>query len=245
VSDFITSVAAGAVNLTFVPGAPPDSSTGPAITASGNTSVVPGGSSQVDILANGLFTTVIVFVQGVDGYYIVEFPSGVLSTTLILTISQTISGSAFDCVYFVGSSGTFGPTEIQNVEVINVGTGEVQVSLSFNRDSDIDLHVVEPSGEEIFYGNTISDTGGMLDLDSNAACFIDGINNENITWETAPSGSYTVRVDNWDSCGQEPINYSVTVNREGQQTLVFTGTFTGAGDNGGLGDGEFVTQFNF
>ena len=133
------------------------------------------------------------------------------------------------------------------MNVVRVGTGDVQVSLVWDKPSDIDLHVVDPDGEEIYYGNTASASGGRLDLDSNAGCSIDGVNNENITWASGRGlpGTYTVRVDNWDSCGAEPIEWAVTIHSGDQALQTFTGTFNDAGTNGGLGAGVFVTDFTF
>ena len=84
----------------------------------------------------------------------------------------------------------------------------------------------------------------MPDLDSNVACIIDGVRNENITWSigTAPQGTYIVRVDYWSSCGAFRMNYTVVINNGGN-TQIVNGTFTGAGDRGGLGAGVEVARF--
>ena len=124
-------------------------------------------------------------------------PAGT-SAALLLAFSQDIPTSPFDLFFaVVDTNGTVGPFLAVTFNVIRVGTGDVQVTLSWDTDSDVDLHVVDPSGEEIFYGNRESASGGMLDLDSNAACTIDGVQNENITWSigAAPQGTYIVRVD--------------------------------------------------
>jgi uncharacterized protein YfaP (DUF2135 family) len=131
------------------------------------------------------------------------------------------------------------------IAVVSVGTGEVQVSVSWNAESDVDLHVVEPGGEDFYYGSTTSATGGTLDLDSNAACSIDHVKNENITWANAPSGTYTVRVDYYDDCSVAQSDYVVTVQRKGHASQTFTGSFTGPGDNGGAGSGTQITTFTF
>ena len=47
--------------------------------------------------------------------------------------------------------------------VLGVGTGDVQVSLTWSAASDLDLHVVEPSGEEIYFLAPESVTSGTLD----------------------------------------------------------------------------------
>ena len=86
--------------------------------------------------------------------------------------------------------------------------------------------------------------GVSLTLDSNAACNTDDVRNENITWPVgrAPRGTYTVRVDYWSSCGVARTNYTVLVNNGGE-VEIFSGFFTGTGDNGGLGSGVEITTF--
>ena len=47
--------------------------------------------------------------------------------------------------------------------------GDIQISLSWNNYNDLDLHCVDPKGEEIWFSHTISaQTGGVLDVDRNA-----------------------------------------------------------------------------
>ena len=56
--------------------------------------------------------------------------------------------------------------------VTTVGTGDVQVSVSWDVSNDIDLHVVDPNGFEIYWDDDTSPEGGTLDLDSNAGCAV-------------------------------------------------------------------------
>jgi uncharacterized protein YfaP (DUF2135 family) len=115
--------------------------------------------------------------------------------------------------------------------VIRVGTGDVQVSIAWSGASDVDLHVFDPSGEEIFYDNKQSASGGLLDLDSNAACSIDGRNAENVVWPAAgaPRGTYRVVVDYYDDCGVAKTDWVVTLQVEGAAPRTFSGSFTGIG----------------
>lgn len=142
------------------------------------------------------------------------------------------------------ATGKIGSAASVNATVTHVGTGNLQVSLSWDKASDLDLHVIDPSNFEIYYSRKTSTSGGTLDLDSNAGCSIDHVNNENITWATAaPSGTYKVLVDNWSSCGQSPINYVVTVTVAGRAPQTFSGQFTDSGDSGGSGSGRLITTF--
>jgi len=74
--------------------------------------------------------------------------------------------------------------------------GEVQFSLAWNTETDLDLHVITPQGERIFYRNKRSACEGVLDVDQNrdgAATTTTPV--ENIRWKTRPLvGRYTVLV---------------------------------------------------
>lgn len=94
-------------------------------------------------------------------------------------------------------------------------SGDVRVSLSwFNRD-DLDIHVLEPEGEHIYYGNKQSRyTGGVLDVDMN-------VNNpvrdavENITWSDLHKmnpGKYEIKIDNFTH--RENIDYGFNLQVE-------------------------------
>lgn len=49
----------------------------------------------------------------------------------------------------------------------------------------------------LYFANPRSSDGGQLDLDSNPACRIDGVNQEVITWPLgrASAGEYKIEVD--------------------------------------------------
>lgn len=69
-------------------------------------------------------------------------------------------------------------------------SGNLKVTLLWNFEGDIDLHVLQPNGKEIYYDRkTDESTGGALDVDNQ-----DGGNGsaENIYWEEPPKGEYTV-----------------------------------------------------
>lgn len=172
---------------------------------------------------------------------LVNFDTGSSATTYSTT--RVSAGSYYVRVRAKNACGTSAPSNDALVYVISF-TGEVQVSVSWDQPADVDLHVVDPSGEEIYYGNPSSSSGGQLDVDSNSACSIDNKNIENIRWTgSAPAGTYTVRVDYWKSCGVAQTNYVVTV-KNGVVTTTYTGTFTGSGDGGGRGSGRTITTFS-
>eukprot|EP00996_Jenningsia_fusiforme_P000968 NODE_1882_length_1370_cov_23.903104_g1703_i0.p1 GENE.NODE_1882_length_1370_cov_23.903104_g1703_i0~~NODE_1882_length_1370_cov_23.903104_g1703_i0.p1 ORF type:complete len:249 (+),score=55.99 NODE_1882_length_1370_cov_23.903104_g1703_i0:51-749(+) len=77
-------------------------------------------------------------------------------------------------------------------------TGELRVSLMWNDPSDLDLHVVPPSGERIYFGHKESLCGGWLDVDMNATgggASLEPV--ENVIWASSPSGHYRVKVVNY------------------------------------------------
>jgi uncharacterized protein YfaP (DUF2135 family) len=238
-------------------GPAPASNGGPTITAAGNQSVVNGGTLVVTIQGASPFSAIYVFVGGktlglsaeaaggIGGHYEIRLASAVTSATVLLTFPQTIPLTEFEVLFAVAApSGAVGPYVGLSTRVTAVGTGDVQVTLSWDADSDVDLHVIDPAGAEVYYAQRTSPSGGQLDLDSNAGCVIDGVRNENITWPVgrAPRGLYTVRVDYWSSCGVSGTNFTVRINNSGVAQIV-TGSFTGVGDQGGLGSGRTVATF--
>lgn len=103
-----------------------------------------------------------------------------------------------------------------------VGTGSVRVSLSWNVVTDLDLHVLTPSGEWISYQNPLTNYG-QLDVDDCVAgnCINqDGTHVENVFLDAnAPRGTYGVMVVNFD--GREGADYAVEV--AGDVSAQYTG----------------------
>ena len=257
ISDIAASASAADVSGTRRSGTAPLPNGGPQISVLGNQNVINGGTLAVTINADSPFNTVYMFVGGrtlgllgefgggIEGHYEIRMPSAQSSSTVLLTFPQEIPLDQFDLQFAVANaSGTVGPYATLSTTVTRVGTGDIQVTLSWDRDSDVDLHVIAPGGEEIYYARRQAPSGGELDLDSNAGCSIDGVRNENITWPVgrAPRGQYTVRVDYWSSCNVTQTNYTVRVNNGGSVQIV-SGSFTGAGDRGGAGSGRTVATF--
>jgi hypothetical protein len=118
-----------------------------------------------------------------------------------------------------------GRTQDAPPECIELGTGDVQVTLRWASSADIDLHVTEPDGTEIWYGDKgPTSTGGQLDVDSNVGCEQEA-SVENVFWPVgqAPSGTYTVEVNGYqvDGCGSG--QYTVTAKVRGEQVLLERG----------------------
>jgi hypothetical protein len=228
--------------------APNSGGSGGTLSIQGPLAVINGGSAQVQVTNATAFQTVVILVAGRPDYYVLNLPAPVTSAAMLVSLSAGLNTS-FQWVWGVGAdAGSAGNYTGASVTFVPVLSGDVQVSIAWDSPADVDLHVVEPGTEEIYYGNLTSAAGGVLDLDSNAACGSDGPRNENITYPSAtpPAGAYIVRVDHWSNCGATATNYIVTIRVKGHALQTFTGQFTGAGDAGGAGSGVTIgTGFTF
>lgn len=78
------------------------------------------------------------------------------------------------------------------VEMQRLGTGKIQISLSWDTETDQDLYVTTPAGNRIDYINKKWD-GGELDRDDQ-----DGFGPENVFWlANAPDGEYKIEVNDY------------------------------------------------
>lgn len=112
------------------------------------------------------------------------------------------------------------------LNVLSVGAGDLQISVSWDSPTDVDLHVTGPGPTAaspsctVYYANKTCASGGQLDLDSNPACSLDNINNENVFWDTsqAAPGDYTVKLRYWSDCGCCSARYTVSIVNCGETT---------------------------
>lgn len=101
-------------------------------------------------------------------------------------------------------------------------TGDIQVSLAWNNINDIDLHVIAPSGERIFFGHRASFCRGFLDVDMNVAPqTMEPV--ENVFWPPggAPRGVYQVYVHHFSNHGaRDPTPFRIRILVGGRKTLL-------------------------
>jgi hypothetical protein len=140
------------------------------------------------------------------------------------------------------------------------------VSLTWDRDVDLDLRVRTPSGKLVDHEHpstldqetpiTPADLRGehvgILDRDSNRGCRIDGIDRENLVWLTAPlPGPYLVYANLDAACGAPSVRFVATVYQaqdqgDGTRRLVEVrrqeGQLVAADADGGVGPGLFLMQ---
>jgi hypothetical protein len=205
------------------------------------------GKSCKGALAPGS-TAAALMLAGDRGYWIL--PAGVpdvASPTFpsfhaSLSFARDMPGGSYTLlVRAAGADGHFGQANSDNaitVTAFDIPQGQLVITLTWDTESDLDLHVVDPHGIEIFKRNINSwappppgqdggdpNSGGILDFDSNANCVIDGRRQEDVVWsETPPPGHYIARVDTFSLCGQVSAHWMVRAFRAGKQIAEGTGS---------------------
>ena len=123
-------------------------------------------------------------------------------------------------------------------EVLSIG--DVQVALRWDGSNDIDLRVIEPSNEVIYYGHRLSETDGQLEVDANAACSsVMDHPVEHIYWPegAAPNGEYEIVVVYFANCGDSLTTaFSVELTVDGE-------SFTYQGELNTVDQSISVTSF--
>jgi hypothetical protein len=175
-------------------------------------------------------------------------------------------------VIAVAADGRFGPLTDQAVLPITikplVPDADVVLSLEWDTAADLDIHFTGPlelgGGKELDpkhpstvfdadAGDTFPPGTGQLDRDSQAACVRDGFRREDVVWNSHEpqgpkyglplAGTYDIRVDMFDACGQGYANFKVTLFVEGVESFARTGRLLAIdADRGGPGSGLFVGQ---
>lgn len=184
-------------------------------------------------------TAVALGLRGDSGYWIVVAGPPGLDAPDQPTFQATLSfsptlplGALALVVRAVDAAGRFGAPSVAPLTSAAAPppSGTLVVSLRWDTEADLDLHVVVPGGVEVWAGNinsyqlpppgTFQDAswqdGGILDFDSNAGCVIDGRRAENVVWQAPPpAGSYLVRVDTASLCGVPAARWTVDVFENG------------------------------
>ncbi len=164
----------------------------------------------------------------------------VLALLLLLNLSGYMHNDdsalrivAPDSAVVAPNNGT--PTDDSRVvgrarRVGNIGT--LKVTLLWDFPGDIDLHVLQPTGNKISYSNPRDyATGGYLDVDnrrgsSGAA--------ENIFWANAPKGEYRVSINYYgvsNSSGHAGSGIcTIVVFQQGQDTKVYRANMSNIGE---------------
>jgi hypothetical protein len=183
-------------------------------------------------------TAAAIGIDGDTGYWIVTAGVPQVATpdnpsfAALASFAADLAPGAYTLVVRAADgNGGYGPphTVALTAEGPIVVTGAFVITLAWDTEADLDLHVVDPLGNELRHGSPSSqppppfvpdpDAGasyGYLDFDSNASCVIDGRRVEDVLWPNPPpSGHYVVRVDTASMCGQPIAHWTVTATLEG------------------------------
>lgn len=258
----------------YVPGPPPEDGPGPAVAALDvTTSLIQPGEvgKPVKAALDPGATAALLTLAGDAGHWIV--PAGVPEATTPdfpsmqaeLSFSKELPLGPHDLVVrAVDQQGQAGTAASYTLDAVAApaASGLLVVSLDWDTDADLDLHVVDPAGVEIWRGNVNSwtppppgepvdphahESGALLDADSNAECVIDGRNQENVAWPVEPPpGRYTVRVDTFSLCATAGAHWHVAVILHGTAIARAEGTSTpiDAGTPHGLGAGQLALEID-
>ena len=229
----------------------PDPSGGPSVLVSGSEVFVAGGTVFLDIEPepDAAVDKLLVAVGGQsDGYFEFDVADATAPYRLRGQVPFDV-GAAIDSgcvpVAAVDAGGAVGPATCHEMSNAVVEFGEVQVTVSWDSDADVDLHVVDPAGEEIYSGQPTARSGGVLDFDSHCSPpHPRPFRNEHVAWSqgTPPDGAYVVRVNHRANCGAAETNYVVSVYNHGRVST-FPGAFSGPGNQGSSGAGRQITRF--
>ncbi len=238
----------------FVRRSPPAEVTGPSVR-----SVTVGASFAAGVVGRSCAgeldraaTSVMVALDGDLGYWVV--PAGLPSASALdaPTFDVTFGlarrarpGPRLLVVRAIDRDGRFGPARVAPITIRprGVAEGELVFSLSWETRANLDLHVVDPFGVEVFKRNISSAEppppgapreapgavrdGGVLDFDANAECRQDGLGAENVVWSASPpKGRYVVRVDTFSLCGEAATRWRVEAFLRGTRIGAAEGTST-------------------
>lgn len=111
-------------------------------------------------------------------------------------------------------------------------TGSVQLLLEWHNINDLDLICIEPNGNQIWYDNKVSPSGGLLEYDMNASKPYKNDPIENIFWPEngAPKGKYKVYLKYYAAHSSVlPTDYKIKV-KYGDKVRNFSGTVRSVGE---------------
>ena len=119
----------------------------------------------------------------------------------------------------------FNPEFDRRLQREGAKSGDIQISLIWNNINDLDLHCIDPNGEEIYFGKKMSQSGGELDVDMNVAAPLSNEPVENIYWPQGktPAGAYRIGVHHYKNHGAaDPSPFKVAL-KTGDKVQEFSG----------------------
>lgn len=181
------------------------------LTSNGSTALFYYSYSNVVANLAGFY----VQIEGAGSYFTIPYSGSAGASgqiNLPLGLPANVAGGNFCLLFSVYDGAGHVSNQVKVcAEVLRLGTGSLQISLSWNTATDQDLWVTDPSNTKIYYFNKTSSTGGRLDRDD-----VDGFGPENIFWLTnAPDGTYNVQVNDYDNTSSPNTCY-VTISSPGK-----------------------------
>ena len=249
VGEVLAAVRVGDAEGVLRVGPAPAAGEGPKLQVAGNNFVVSGGALFVDLLPDAPLDKLLLSID-MQSYYEIDLgavsalPPYRLVAQVPPALDQDFSALCLS-ITGIGADGAAGEPACHPLVVEPVGTGDLEITLSWDTPADLDLHVVDPNGDEIYFLQEMVDSGGELDLESGGRCSPYDTMNEHVAWTggTPPPGVYLIRVHYWSDCGAPETNYVVNVSLNGV-TRTIHGMLEGPGEErGGRGSGDIVDTF--
>lgn len=132
-------------------------------------------------------------------------------------------------------AGTTDDEEAEEIAEQTGGSGDLKITLLWDFVADIDLHVLEPNGNEIYFANAQDPaTGGYLDIDNTQGGRGSA---ENVYWRNPPRGTYKVTLNYYN--GDRSGECKVVVMKRGEAAQTYTIRMTPSSGT------QFVTFVNY
>ncbi len=132
---------------------------------------------------------------------------------------------------------------------------EAVFTLTWDADVDLDLRVVTPTGAVLDPRTPASGTGdggaptatdAVFDRDSLASCVKDGLRQEDLVWQSRPTGAYDIYANLFDACGKQAVDFTLTVHDvRAPAPVTVKGQLIATDANGGSGLGQYLTSYAF
>lgn len=215
-------------------------------------------------------TSVLIGLEGDRGHYIVTAGAPTFEEPGLPSFRASLSfahatpvGPLTLALSAVDAQGRVGPRkQVALTAQERARSQQLSIELRWDRQVDLDLHVVLPDGTELSPRNINSweapppggaaqnpmayRDGGVLDLDSNGDCILDGRREERASWSVSPpAGQYTVRVATASLCSEVVAHWTLEVWLAGQRVQTVQGISQSydTRDGTGLGAGVLATSF--
>ncbi len=200
-----------------------DTSAAPVIESLSGANIIPeGGANAINVEASEPVKAAYVgVVNQLRGYYTVGTSSA--GAVESFSITPEFISNPDDKFYFIKVAVMDEDDFISAYDSIKIVTvdailGNLDITCTWDQPVDIDLYLVEPRGDTVYFDNPVSEYYGRLNHDSNPFCWIDGLNEETISYDinsAIQTGTYKVLLRYLSNCDNaETVNYSVEVRHD-------------------------------